>query len=238
MREFVITVMKKFNLKISKYSNFFSMDNCLRKCADRKIEVGTVIDVGASNGCWSKLCMRHFAESDYYLIEANPLHDNDLSAFMNRKSNVRFAIKAAGSNCGRTYFNYDKNDPDGGSLALKPNVNSIEVPVTTIDHEVFTQKLKAPYLIKLDTHGFEVPILEGAKDTLLNTNLLIIEAYNFRLNDNSLKFYELCMFLDKLGFYPIEIADLSSRLVDNCLWQMDIFFIKKDRIEFSNNSYR
>ena len=41
--------------------------------------------------------------------------------------------------------------------------------------------LPGPHLIKLDTHGYEVPILCGATETLRNTNLLVIETYNFRL---------------------------------------------------------
>jgi hypothetical protein len=37
-----------------------------------------------------------------------------------------------------------------------------------------TVQLKGPFLIKLDTHGFEVPILRGAPATLLQTEGLIV----------------------------------------------------------------
>ena len=37
---------------------------------------------------------------------------------------------------------------------------------TTIDHEIGAYGLPDPYLIKLDTHGCEVPMLCGATETL------------------------------------------------------------------------
>jgi len=36
-----------------------------------------------------------------------------------------------------------------------------------------------PYLIKLDTHGVEIPILNGSAQTLKDTNVLVVEVYNF-----------------------------------------------------------
>lgn len=49
-----------------------------------------------------------------------------------------------------------------GAAAPNPHV----VPATTIDLEVAERGLQAPFVIKLDTHGFELPILNGARGTL------------------------------------------------------------------------
>jgi hypothetical protein len=46
-------------------------------------------------------------------------------------------------------------------------------------------------MIKLDTHGYEVPFLCGATETLRNTNLLVNETYNFRVIESSLLFHEI-----------------------------------------------
>ena len=71
---------------------------------------------------------------------------------------------------------------------------------TTIDHEIGASSLPGPYMIKLDTHGYEVPILLGAKETLRKANLVVIETYNFRLREGVLLFHEMVAYMRDLGF--------------------------------------
>jgi len=69
-----------------------------------------------------------------------------------------------------------------------------------IDSLVSSRGLRGPFMIKLDTHGFEVPILNGAVETLSRATMLVIEAYNFTLCQGCLRFYELRAFLEERGF--------------------------------------
>jgi hypothetical protein len=108
---------------------------------------------------------------------------------------------------------------------------------TRIDTIIEKYSLRPPYLIKLDTHGFEIPILEGASETLKQTNLLVIEAYNFRITENSLRFFELCRYMEEKGFLPVDISDMTRRKKDYSFWQMDISFIRKESPEFKDNAY-
>ena len=91
--------------------------------------------------------------------------------------------------------------------------------------------------MKLDTHGFEVPILNGARQVLAGANLVVIETYNFRLETDSLKFWEMCRFMDELGFGVIDISEPLWRPKDDAFWQIDLLFIPKTRPEFSYNRY-
>jgi hypothetical protein len=65
----------------------------------------------------------------------------------------------------------------------------------------------------------------------------VIETYNFQLETDSLKFWQMCRFMDNLGFGVIDISDPMWRLKDNAFWQMDLLFIPKSRPEFSYNRY-
>lgn len=95
-----------------------------------------------------------------------------------------------------------------------------------------------PYLLKLDTHGFERSILEEAAYTLENSEILIIEAYNYRITSEAFLFWELCAYLSEKGFRPIDLVDIAHRRYDSSLWQMDLFFIKSDWEGFNHVSYR
>lgn len=112
------------------------------------------------------------------------------------------------------------------------------VPMTTIDNEVAARHLLGPYLIKLDTHGFEVPILEGARETLAACNLAVIETYNFRLRDEASMFHEMVGYMKGRGFSVVDISEPLWREKDSVLWQFDLFFQRSDAPELAYPSYR
>lgn len=236
--------LKVFGLelqKIAKQKNntsdqVFTMSKAIERCINRGIKINTVIDIGASDGCWTIACLKNLPDAGYLLIEAQAPHRNDLENLHQKNKKIEYVIAAAGHKEGHIYF---ENEGLFGGLASETpfEKNNIEVPVITIDAEVEKRNLSGPFLIKLDTHGYEVPILEGAKNTLSKANLVIIETYNFQITNQSLKFYEMCSYMEKIGFYPIEMVDFMLRKYDGSFWQMDTFFIKKERKEFEYNAY-
>ncbi len=213
-----------------------SVENVLSRHAWISIE--TVIDVGASNGCWSQRVMPFYARARYLLIEAQEsVHGAALEAFRRNHANVDYVLAAAGHRRGMIYF--DASDPFGGVAAEMPfSRHNLEVQVTTVDHEVRQRCLRGPFLLKLDTHGFEVPILEGARETLPQTNLLVVEVYNFRLTDVCLRFHELCAHLEELGFRCLDVFDIMHRPKDHVLWQMDMVFAPSNSPVFASNTYQ
>jgi len=210
----------------------------LQRISGRGLEVRTILDIGASNGRWSLEARKYWPDARCHLIEANPYHRDSLEMTIRQNPYFSYVLAAAGASVGTISF--DASDPFGGVADEKYRDGSrwIEVPVTTIDDEVAGNILPKPFLVKLDTHGFEVPILNGAKETLKNTNLLVIETYNFDVGSEGLKFYEMCAFVDQLGFLVIDISEPLWRLKDRAFWQMDLLFVRKDRPEFEYGSYR
>jgi FkbM family methyltransferase len=202
-----------------------------------EVSVETVIDVGASNGHWSAQMMHHFPKAQYLLIEAQEAaHGTALQRFKAAHSNVDFELCAAGDHDGEIHF--DASDPMGGLASTTPfPKNDISVPVTTIDNLVHRRTLRGPFLIKLDTHGFEVPILEGARQSITQSAMLIIEVYNFTLCPGALRFYELCQFLEPRGFRCVDMFDLMNRPDDHAFWQMDMVFLPTTHPVFQSNRY-
>jgi len=213
-----------------------SMDGALRRLAGAGIR--TVVDVGASNGRWSLAARRHFPGASFLLVEAQAeAHGAALERLRRRWPEVDLVLAAAGDRVGAVTF--DARDPLGGVAGAAPgDPGSRTVPMTTLDAELDRRSLAGPYLLKLDTHGFEIPILEGARRTLPQARALVIEAYNFRVSGTALRFHELSAWLEQRGFRCADLVDVLHRPRDGALWQMDLVFVPVGAPEFGSEEYR
>ncbi|MCL2209608.1 MAG: FkbM family methyltransferase [Treponema sp.] len=226
------------NDKISKKNNGnkTSFETVLENLKNRGIFVKTVIDIGASDGRWSNKVMNVFSEAEYLLIEANKVHKNGLEKFKENNQKIKYIIAAAGDKTGEIYF--EGSDPFGGlAMHEKPQGKYSVVKAVTVDQCVHENELSGPFLMKLDTHGFEVPIFTGAEKTLNDTNIIIVEVYNFKIAKDSLLFYEMCKYMGKNGFRCSGIINVKNRMKDNFLWEMDMVFVRDTREEFTDNEF-
>jgi FkbM family methyltransferase len=213
-----------------------TMESAINSIAGRKHQFQTVVDVGASDGNWSALMMQRFPSCSYLLIEAQPVHDQELRKFCLQHPNAKYSLVAAGEAHGR--INFDSTDPFGGLASREPfAVNNIVVPVAPLDEEVLKSGFRGPFLLKFDTHGFEMPILKGAQRILRDTEVIIMECYNFKIAPDCLLFHKMCEHLGTLGFRCIDLVNPLHRPLDNAFWQMDLVFVRDTRAEFTHVRY-
>ena len=215
----------------------FTLDEALARTKAHGLLVNTIIDVGASNGIWSERALKQFPDAKFLLVEALQEREEELRQLVQRHSNFDYVLAAAGEQQGETTFTVS-GDLDGSGVGGGPGAENRTVPVTTLDIEVEKRGLPPPYFIKLDTHGFEVPILNGSRACLEKTAVLMIEVYNFKVSPWSLRFHEMCAHLDGLGFRCFDMVNPMLRAKDDCLWQMDLLFARSDAEVFKYEHYR
>jgi FkbM family methyltransferase len=212
-----------------------SLTGALARARQWSLGIQTVIDIGASDGRWTEACHPYFPQADYFLVEAQLAHARSLDALSRRMPRIKYIVAAAGDSQGSIFF--DASDLLGGIASHTPIPHSIEVPMTTIDAQVAAHKLQPPFLLKLDTHGFEIPILEGARESLAQTHLIVIEVYNFNFVSHNLRFHEMCLYLEGHGFRCVDLCDVLHRPTDGALWQFDLFFTRAEHPIFRHTQY-
>jgi len=210
------------------------MDEGLHLLARIGIAPATIVDVGASDGRWARSAHSAFRAADLVLFEPQPAHVPALERFQLENPKAKIIRSAVGRAGGSSWF--DAADPFGGILLEQKTSDSIAVSVTTLDEALAAAK--PPFLVKLDTHGAESAILEGARETLTRSVAWVIEAYNQRFSGECMLFWELCCFMGEHGFRPIDILDVSRRPYDGTLWQMDVCFVRADWPGFGYIGYR
>lgn len=231
------SLLASFGVEITPTFERFSMKSAIQRTHKHGICFNSVIDLGASNGQWSLKAMETFPDVSYLAVEA--LYEREDSLKKNRKeyANFDYIICAAGNKNNITAELNIAEDLDGSTINGSGG-SSREVPMRSIDSIVSEKKLKGPYFLKFDTHGFELPIIEGATSTLSETSVIVMEVYNFDITDHAKRFPEMCLYLEGLGFRCYDMADPMLRIHDNTLWQMDLFFCRKNSIIFQHTQYK
>ncbi|MDB6092576.1 MAG: hypothetical protein JWM32_138 [Verrucomicrobia bacterium] len=228
-------VLNPLGLHLSRRDRAFEMDGLLARVAARQLAVATWIDVGASDGSWSLKAQRYFPAAKFLLFE--PLAEREAAlSRLHTSRGFHHVAAAAGAKAGSVAFSVDPQ-LDGSGVAASGEKNARTVPVETIDHAVGQLGLPGPYALKLDTHGYEIPVLEGAAKTLSQASLLVIEAYNFVLTPGSLRFHELCAWLEARGFRCCDVADPMRRPSDGAFWQIDLAFAPSSSPLFQSDGF-
>lgn len=240
-QSFNYEIIKKSSLDILRQSSYQGEKNAGNTMLDSMnrlkaigINPGLIIDMGAAKGRWTEQAQMIWPDSDYLLIE--PLREQLVQISQSLKSSEKVTIieAAAGSESGTVSFNVS---PDlDGSGVYGGNENTRNVPVIKLDDK--TKNVANGILLKLDTHGYEMPIFNGADQTLEKTEAIIVEVYGFFISPTAILFHEISDHLFKRGFRLFDIADIMRRNSDQAFWQADAIYLKNSDKIFANNNFK
>ncbi|MBI1792660.1 MAG: FkbM family methyltransferase [Chloroflexi bacterium] len=148
-------------------------------------------DVGANIGYYSESLLTNFPSAKIFAFEPNPDTFQTLNMLSQKKpNNIRTFNTALGATIGDLEF-YIRNDNASSSHATfyqdvltnihhYDDVRSFKVPVDTIDHFCFQNHVERIDLLKIDTEGHEVQVLQGAKNALETG---IVRSIQFEFNE-------------------------------------------------------
>ncbi len=92
-------------------------------------------------------------------------------------------------------------------------------------------QLPQPDLIKIDVQGAEKLIILGGIDTILATEVVILEVQLIQYNENAPLFLETANLMDTLGFQMIDLLDvsyMSPRSYCKSIINLEVLFVNKN----------
>jgi len=83
-----------------------------------------------------------------------------------------------------------------------------------------------PCFLKIDAQGYELEILQGAAETLQQTDAVLLEVALIEINEGAPLLHEVISFMHCAGFVAYDIVEFHRRPLDRALNQIDIIFVR------------
>jgi FkbM family methyltransferase len=204
--------------------------DAFQRIASSGIDIKHVIDVGASDGQWTRHCQRVFPNAAYFLVEARDTHEKALRAFRIESPNIDFAICTLGSQT-QTAAIYEHGNQTSvltSEYADAPQTTCTTVELKTLDTLITPKQLTGPTIIKLDVQGYELEVLRGG-ERLLETphvQFLLAEVSMRRIYDSAPLAHEVIQFAADHDFRIFDICSYCPRPHDQELAQCDVLFAR------------
>ena len=198
----------------------------------------TVFDVGCFQGNFSRNLQKEIKKNtNYFLFDPNPnLVIKDFQyqklAFSNDKGTKKFYLNtffpASGSSLNTIHvkdklWNFTRKLVTGN---FKKQFESFDVKTDTIDNFCEENSVNSIDILKIDTEGSEIEVLEGSKKMLNKTNIILIEVLDERKNFDE-KYQRVIEILEKNhNFHKVLEKSIWSLGTLSNMKAMDILFKK------------
>lgn len=174
-----------------------------------------ILDVGSHHGwffhCWKDWC----PSAVVHAFDADPEAAARSAELYGSDPDIHVHNRGVGRTPGTLQFHVLEGSRVSSSF-LMPNagtwreidyhtgpISHRDVEVITLDDFATAERLDDVYLMKIDVQGFELEVLEGARELLRRTRYIFVEAGIRPLYDGAPRFTDIHAFLDAHGFHLI-----------------------------------
>ena len=186
-----------------------------------------IFDVGAYQGDFSRMCLDLWPTGKIVAFEALPEKIDLLKNKFNGK-NVKIVEGIVGDES-RDDVNYFADETSSSVLESQEFTpkKRLKQKMFTLDEYVNRNDLNAPDFLKIDTQGYEFPILKGFEKNLKSIKVILLELNFIEVYHQVKLAHEIIQYLAENGFVIYDICEIHRRPLDMALFQIDFIFIKQ-----------
>jgi FkbM family methyltransferase len=222
--------------KFAHYYGFApNMELGLTAMAERGFRPNTIVDVGAFEGEWSKLARRIWPSARTFMIEAN-VAKGSLLAEVAKQLDATVFCELLGAENGRE-VQFHLMESGSSVLAERSAVPRVVETRALRRLDSLLQDIRPPALLKIDTQGYELAVLEGVSTKLAEFEAVLLEVAIIEINDGAPLLHEVVSFMKARGYIAYDILEIHRRPLDNALNQIDIVFIREQSTLISDKRH-
>lgn len=213
----------------------------LRNARKNRFRPKSIFDVGAYEGEWSALVRSVFPDSEIVLIEPQ----RDVRSVLEQKCRddptKRFIPKLLGATNGEKVAFHEQGSVStvlSGEGVDQSDVYKLQT--VTLDRLIEEYTIPPPDFLKLDVQGYELEVLRGGKNLLLENppEMILMEVSLIDCIGGAPLLPDVCSFMDERGYRPYDLCTFYRRPLDDALWQIDMFFVHTSSSLVASSAYR
>lgn len=222
--------VKKETVSINNETSIdFLVKNLIKIIKDNDYYPHLILDVGSNHGNWTRIWKNAFPDAKLIMIEPQEWLKPSFHDLLDEK--VKYYPIGAGKENGSFMFTINSDSDDSSTFRLNKQeaelrgFKQIEIPVLTIDEIVSQNDGLIPNIIKIDSEGLDIDVLEGATKTFGTTEMYFIEAAvncNVLAND----IHSVINYMKAKGYRLFEITDINRPFPSKALWLTELAFVK------------
>lgn len=198
-------------------------------------EVVTVLDAGAHSGQFAIFALDRFPNAALHCFEPLPDARQTLSRVLADVTRVKIHGVALGSERGQAELHVAQDDDAssllrfrrGHSEVVGPEVARVRVNVARLDQLLARASISRPSLLKIDVQGFELEVLRGAEDLLVEIDEILVECSFGEFYEGQALADDVVSFLREKDFRFRGVFSLRRDRSGRCL-QGDFLFVRGD----------
>jgi FkbM family methyltransferase len=202
------------------------MPTRLKHLASIGFAPGVIYDVGAARGEWTRLAHAVFPGARIFGFEPNAREKPSLENTKRDLSCFDYRICFLGPR--RETVRYSDENTQTSLLSQTRERGHATAEMYVLDELIAAGELPPPDFIKLDVQGFELEVLRGAEKALLAGPALLLEVSFIEFLPKMPLIEDVMKFMSEREYVWHDAMGLSRRAEDDTLWQMDVFFLKRD----------
>jgi FkbM family methyltransferase len=221
-------------------NRFDAIEETLFALRRRGFRPTRVVDGGANVGAFARRVRMAFPAAEIELIEPQPACHESMSCMTAEPGCTFHSVALVGPSHlgGSIALSVSPGEiTTGAHVCTQPNENTVDVPARTLD-AVLRDRVGAHerIFVKLDLQGYELEALAGSEQTLLLTEVILIEV-SFFAQAYEPPISKLVAYLDARGFVLYDIAALSERARDGRARQGDFLFVRSSSPLLADSSW-
>lgn len=184
-----------------------------------------IIDVGANHGHWTRSAAHFFPNSSFTLLEPQAHLERDIQDLRAEGRKIRWISAGASDKTGEMVFEVASKD-DSSHFVENSSAEGQRIKVWALDDLLHEEKLPVPGILKIDTEGFDLKVLAGAKTLLGKTDFILIETAVVCPHFANTT-HRVISHLADAGYDLMDITCLNRSSKDNLLWLTEMAFVRR-----------